>query len=160
MLLLACSKGGSTDSGNNSHPYSGSNGIVINGGVYDNISVDFNGSGDAKYPTDTRHPPGQIRFSGIVDGEETIFEMGVPSATAETFTWSSVGMNNLKPDSYMTITIGGSGGTIFHSTRGKTVVSQFGTIGGPVSGSFSGTLRSPDGTRSIDVNGRFFAERF
>src|ERR1044072_8990116 len=60
FLLASCDKGNSTDSGNSSTPYARTNGIVINGGVYDNVAVDFNGPGNAKYPTNTLHPPGQI----------------------------------------------------------------------------------------------------
>ena len=59
----------------------------------------------------------------------------------------------------MKITIGSAGETTFYARGGTTTVTEYGGIGFTVAGSFSGTLRTLDGSKSLSVNGKFSAVR-
>jgi hypothetical protein len=158
-LVSGCSSS-STGSDNSSTTYPRSNGIVVNGSGYDNVIIDFSGEGEAKYPNPAGAPPAILTFSGIVDGDNASFAIGLPSDKTGKYDWQYLYTNQPPPDSYMQITIGGSGGGIFESTGGHTTVDEFSSIGGKVTGSFSGTLRSIDGSKTLDVNGKFSAQRY
>jgi hypothetical protein len=153
--LLSCS----SPSDGDANSYSGDNGIILNGSGYENLTVNFNGAGDAAYVEHLGSRLTQVFSYGSINGESAVFELAFPSNTTGTYAWKMQSASTGEQDSYMMITIGSAGETTFYARGGTTTVTEYGSIGFTVGGSFSGTLRTLDGSKSLSVNGRFSAVR-
>ena len=155
MVLVSCSSNpGDADVDS----YDGDNGVILNGSGYENLELEFNEKGIAEFITSSGLQMTRVTSSGFVNGESATFILAFPSTTTGTYSWKALSASSGEQDSYMEIKIGSFSETTFYSRGGSTEVTEYGALGFNVVGTFIGTLRTPDGAKTLSVDGKFTAE--
>jgi hypothetical protein len=143
FVLSSCSK----DSSNPIAPLINSKfTCTLNGGGYSNQTITLTNTGGAIYASDENE-------TGIVFSSATndVGGLVIKGKSTGTFTVD---------ESNYQVTIAMNGKTPLAMTSGTIVVTGFGSVGGEVKGTFSGTSLNPSTLESVQVtNGSFSAKR-
>lgn len=129
--------------------YDGTNGMVIHGGRFSNVTVETPSS-----TATTTFNGITVVMDGIINGLAVRLTMVMPISAPSTVGWNSTVIG--PPDSVSAMMI--IGDEFFTGVSGTVTVEEYGTVGGTISGQFSGRFEDSFGT-GVNINGIFRAQR-
>lgn len=163
-LLSGCSKkdNNPAESGNPSGINNSGNSITVNGDGYTNQLFELanNTVAMAQYDPSENRTACTFIVPGSIGASVAIY---FRSGQAGTYKWDNVDAIHTNATSALVLTIG-SGSTakqyISLLNSGSTIVSNYGSVGKTISGTFNGTLYNVvDSTKSVTVTGKFNTTR-
>lgn len=129
--------------------YDGTNGMVVNGGSFSNVTIETPSS-----TATTTFNGVTVVMDGIINGLAVRLTMVMPITAPATVGWNSTVVG--PPDSVsamMTI-----GDDFFTGVSGIVTIEEYGEIGDIISGQFSGRFEDSFGT-GVNIDGIFRAQR-
>lgn len=149
MFLANCSDdddpAGPGDGNNNPQ-----NTITLNGGGYNNqttnLTAIFGGFEDGITG---------LVLSGVSGQDTLAVTIIIPGSSAGTFEWQA----GDESDSGVLIFVGSTDYLASGDATGSTVVTAYGQVGQPISGTFSGTVISALSTQNVSISGSFSVVR-
>jgi hypothetical protein len=129
--------GGTTASGN----------FTLNGGGYDNRTVNIVGGGAEYDPED--NTTGVVLY-GVASGDTTTVIVVFPGNQTGSFPWD---------DELSAVYFYSNINNFYGPVEGSTSITAFGSVGNNISGTFSGTLSNTTLTDNITISGTFSARR-
>ncbi len=141
--------------GNPANPVNGSGSITLNGGEYNNKTINFN-LGIGGYSVSDQMTV--CVFYGAVNSDSLMVVVEFPQKAAGDFQWEEFTENSSNLNG-VGLSVYNSSGTYKYFvpvSGGKTKVSKYGNVGENIEGNFSGTLKDAIfSSGNIDVSGSF-----
>jgi hypothetical protein len=152
-LYIGCTSDNPVDPSNSSSQYTGSNGIVVNGAGLNNESVEFK---SAQFTTLTS-PMSLMLMGTTASGDTVNVILTLADSTTGAKTWQNQS-NGTKPTGNAgQVLINSTVDMAFGGSSGQTSITLFNETN--IAGTFAGTLKNYDASKTIDVNGKFNVSR-
>ena len=156
LLTAGCSKKSDNPvnpDGTSGDVLTNSGSMVLNGAGFSNKTVELS-SGVSAYTNSNNYTVCVLYGKSSADSMAVIIAFS--GKNTGSFDWQ--GLQDSESNYYYdgcTISMYGSNNNMFTVDNGKTVVNVFGEVGKTIEGTFSGSLKSMDGSQSMTVTGSF-----